>query len=469
MTAPSWRIRGDTLVTGTMGNSASAREAFDKMDTDKSGELDFEEIKAAVAAMGQDPDDDRIRKYIADHDTDGNGTLDFAEFEGLAAQIAAGPEPPAPPADDAPPAEAGADDAEEEPAPEPAVEELSREDLERLHAEAKRAREGEAANRQRVELEIEALRKAHVKEREAFRAKVREATDARADREAKAAAEKMKAEFAEAEAAKAAARLAAAEREAEEDRAAAARLRAEQRAAALETTTMMGEDDHGQRVARLERHHSELVEAARRDAAARAAREADAEARRALEAAYKAELERAREEADAAAKLTAELEALRLVVKNEGTDDVHAEAQALADELVARADGERARHEGLTRQDAEAALRSELGWSRVKVNEAVTYRSRGAGLSRLHEAALAGRGEEAKLLLAVGADPNALNTTERQTPLHKAALGGHVGLCELLLQGGALLDAKDAAGSTAAEYFRRKGHGELAERLAELH
>ena len=27
-----------------MGNSASAREAFDKMDTDKSGELDFEEI-----------------------------------------------------------------------------------------------------------------------------------------------------------------------------------------------------------------------------------------------------------------------------------------------------------------------------------------------------------------------------------------------------------------------------------------
>ena len=44
-------------------------------------------------------------------------------------------------------------------------------------------------------------------------------------------------------------------------------------------------------------------------------------------------------------------------MKNEGTDDVHAEAQALADELVARADGERARHEGLTRQDAEAALR----------------------------------------------------------------------------------------------------------------
>ena len=33
----------------------------------------------------------------------------------------------------------------------------------------------------------------------------------------------------------------------------------------------------------------------------------------------------------------------------------------------------------------------------------------------------------------------------------------------------AALDAKDAAGSTAAEYFRRKGHGELAERLAELH
>ena len=100
-----------------MGNSVSAREAFDQMDTDKSGELDFDEIMAAVKAMGQDPSEEKIHQYIKDHDADGNGRLDFAEFEGLAAQVAGGDSAPEEPPVSRRPRPAA---AEPPPAPAPA-------------------------------------------------------------------------------------------------------------------------------------------------------------------------------------------------------------------------------------------------------------------------------------------------------------------------------------------------------------
>ena len=99
--------------------------------------------------------------------------------------------------------------------------------------------------------------------------------------------------------------------------------------------------------------------------------------------------------------------------------------------MVLRCEGLRTKHEDertllledMTKDDAEAALRlphdAVAGWSRLKVNEALTWRSRGAGLSRLHEAAVNSRFDEARLLLVLGAEVNALTATERQTPLHK--------------------------------------------------
>ena len=64
------------------------KRAFEEMDTDGSGDLDFEEIKAALLMMGhKDVPDDKVRQYFAEYDTDGNGTLDFEEFKGLARKL----------------------------------------------------------------------------------------------------------------------------------------------------------------------------------------------------------------------------------------------------------------------------------------------------------------------------------------------------------------------------------------------
>ena len=129
----------------------------------------------------------------------------------------------------------------------------------------------------------------------------------------------------------------------------------------------------------------------------------------------------------------------------------------------------------MTAADAQERLRTVHGWTQRKINEAKEWRSRPSGLSRLHEAALAGRFDEAKCLLVLGCDPAALTTVERQTPLHKAALAGEKGrgdegwdICELLVKKGAPLEAKDSMSSTATEYALRKGHTTVAKKLAKL-
>ena len=70
-----------------MGNNMSAREAFEQVDKDGSGQLDFDEIQAAVGQMGHSPDAAKIRKWIKDHDQDGDGQLDFEEFQGLMVEL----------------------------------------------------------------------------------------------------------------------------------------------------------------------------------------------------------------------------------------------------------------------------------------------------------------------------------------------------------------------------------------------
>merc|ERR1719414_284300 len=56
--------------------------------------------------------------------------------------------------------------------------------------------------------------------------------------------------------------------------------------------------------------------------------------------------------------------------------------------------------------------------------------------SALHRAAMLGRAEVLRVLLAAGANPNALDDP-RNTPLHHAASGGHARAVFLLLQAGA--------------------------------
>ncbi|MBT3271383.1 hypothetical protein HN371_29865 [Candidatus Poribacteria bacterium] len=125
--------------------------------------------------------------------------------------------------------------------------------------------------------------------------------------------------------------------------------------------------------------------------------------------------------------------------------------------------------------------------------------SDGAGRTALTTAAKSGFPDYVEILLEHGADPNApdgngrtalgraltakqwdiaarlveagaevpaapLNKTG-ETPLHKAAGAGHVGLTKALLAAGASASAATATGRDAADYARRAGHGDVVDAL----
>lgn len=56
------------------------RQQFNTFDADKSGEIDFEEMKAMVRGLGMDTPGHVLKKLMKSIDTDGDGTLSFVEF-----------------------------------------------------------------------------------------------------------------------------------------------------------------------------------------------------------------------------------------------------------------------------------------------------------------------------------------------------------------------------------------------------
>lgn len=54
-------------------------------------------------------------------------------------------------------------------------------------------------------------------------------------------------------------------------------------------------------------------------------------------------------------------------------------------------------------------------------------------------------------MLSVGADPNGVDNNG-QTSVHVAVLGNHVSSVEMLLQNGAVCDARNASQTTALQY-----------------
>merc|ERR1712060_909990 len=56
------------------------KEAFNLFDTDKSGSIDYRELKAAMAALGFEVKKDELKKMIIDIDADGSGHIEFPEF-----------------------------------------------------------------------------------------------------------------------------------------------------------------------------------------------------------------------------------------------------------------------------------------------------------------------------------------------------------------------------------------------------
>lgn len=56
------------------------KEAFDLFDTDKSGEIDTDELKQALSNLGIDAKNQTLQNMINDIDKNASGTIDFDEF-----------------------------------------------------------------------------------------------------------------------------------------------------------------------------------------------------------------------------------------------------------------------------------------------------------------------------------------------------------------------------------------------------
>mmetsp|Transcript_54928 Transcript_54928/g.87703 ORF Transcript_54928/g.87703 Transcript_54928/m.87703 type:complete len:181 (-) Transcript_54928:61-603(-) len=57
------------------------REAFDLFDTDKSGIIDYHELRVAMRALGFDVKKQEIKKIQAEYDRDEVGGIKYADFE----------------------------------------------------------------------------------------------------------------------------------------------------------------------------------------------------------------------------------------------------------------------------------------------------------------------------------------------------------------------------------------------------
>ena len=83
----------------------------------------------------------------------------------------------------------------------------------------------------------------------------------------------------------------------------------------------------------------------------------------------------------------------------------------------------------------------------LDVDPEAAGRSAGDGFTALHLAAWFGHPKVAELLLARGADPQAIATNDTDLqPLHSAAAGGHAVIAHLLLDRGADIDARQHGG-----------------------
>ena len=63
------------------------KKVFDKIDQDKSGYIEADELQAALKMAGKPHSDRAVAKMMAEHDVDKNGKLDIDEFVTIAWEV----------------------------------------------------------------------------------------------------------------------------------------------------------------------------------------------------------------------------------------------------------------------------------------------------------------------------------------------------------------------------------------------
>merc|ERR550525_1175769 len=65
---------------------AEIKEAFDLFDTDRSGTIDYHELKVAMRALGFDAKKQELIKYVEQYDRDETGRINFQDFNEILSQ-----------------------------------------------------------------------------------------------------------------------------------------------------------------------------------------------------------------------------------------------------------------------------------------------------------------------------------------------------------------------------------------------
>lgn len=85
-----WRGLADEKLTemassldGALMNESKLKDLFDKMDLDKSGAIDKDELRIALKSIGKEFTDDQLERMMKATDDDSNGEIDFQEFVGI--------------------------------------------------------------------------------------------------------------------------------------------------------------------------------------------------------------------------------------------------------------------------------------------------------------------------------------------------------------------------------------------------
>mmetsp|Transcript_78511 Transcript_78511/g.190265 ORF Transcript_78511/g.190265 Transcript_78511/m.190265 type:complete len:181 (+) Transcript_78511:88-630(+) len=70
----------ETAVALTEDQRNEIKEAFELFDTDRSGTIDYHELKVAMRALGFPVKKAEVKRILAEVDTDGSGTIELPEF-----------------------------------------------------------------------------------------------------------------------------------------------------------------------------------------------------------------------------------------------------------------------------------------------------------------------------------------------------------------------------------------------------